>query len=55
MGPTRVIRSAFLKAATSCSTAKAARLLDFRARVPLAASVREVVGWVRGEIAAGRL
>jgi nucleoside-diphosphate-sugar epimerase len=36
-------------------TGKALRLLGFQARVPLAASVREVVGWVRGEIRAERL
>ncbi|UEM04240.1 NAD(P)-dependent oxidoreductase [Skermanella rosea] len=36
-------------------TAKAARVLGFAATVPVAESVREVVGWVRAELAAGRL
>lgn len=36
-------------------TSKAARLLGFRAEVPLEQSVREVVAWVRTELAAGRL
>ncbi|EWY35889.1 NAD-dependent epimerase [Skermanella stibiiresistens SB22] len=36
-------------------TAKAERVLGFTATVPLAESVREVVGWVRAELAANRL
>jgi UDP-glucose 4-epimerase len=36
-------------------TAKAERLLGFRAEVSVRNSVREVVDWIRGEIAAGRL
>ena len=36
-------------------TAKAARVLGFSAEVPVRESVREVVGWVRAELNAGRL
>jgi UDP-glucose 4-epimerase len=36
-------------------TDKAARVLGFRAEIPLEQSVREVVQWVRGELAANRL
>jgi nucleoside-diphosphate-sugar epimerase len=36
------------------STEKAKRLLGFEAKVSLEDSVREVVAWIRGEIAAGR-
>ena len=36
-------------------TAKAARVLGFSAEVPIRESVREVVGWVRAELNAGRL
>jgi nucleoside-diphosphate-sugar epimerase len=36
-------------------TAKAERLLGFRARIPLAESVREVVAWVRAEMEQQRL
>ena len=41
--------------AASPDTAKAARVLDFSADVPIRESVREVVGWVRAELNAGRL
>jgi UDP-glucose 4-epimerase len=37
------------------NTSKAERVLGFTAQVPIAESVREVVGWVRTELAAGRL
>ena len=36
-------------------TTKATRVLGFNAAVPIAESVREVVGWVRAELDAGRL
>lgn len=36
-------------------TGKAERVLGFKAEVPVEDSVREVVAWVRGEVAAGRI